>query len=269
MAEYIASGVSTAPSRAGVDGGMNPVFLAKLSPHNDFDNNGRYQVASAPGALPRVSNAPGALPRTATSATPPAPSAEAPVVTPEPAMTSEPVVVASVPMPRSAPQAKQGEAPAPQPTTIAGLIGNLFGGSRAQAAASTPSPEKEPAAGRGTNTELAAKPKQAAAVRTASATASAPVHIASAPVKTAPAPAQTASAPAWPAPKPSDAAPKAVAETARTPAWPAPSQPARTEPPHAQQPEIRTAYSTPPASSNGLLAGAQPVVPAGTFNGFR
>ena len=48
---------------------MNPVFLAKLSPHNDFDNNGRYQVAgttAAPGALPRVSNAPGALPRTAT-----------------------------------------------------------------------------------------------------------------------------------------------------------------------------------------------------------
>jgi murein L,D-transpeptidase YafK len=267
MAEYIANGVSTAPSRAGVDGGMNPVFLAKLSPRNDFDNNGRYQVASntiAPGALPRVSNAPGALPRTAT---PPAPSAEAPV-TPEPAMTSEPVVVASVPMPRSAPQPKQGEAPAPQPTTIARLFGNLFGGSKAQAAASTPSPEKEPAAGRSANTDLAPKPKQAAPVRTVSATASAPVHT-SAPVQTAPAPAQTASAPAWPAPKPSDAAPKAVAETARAPAWPALSQPAKTELPRAQQPEIRTAYSTPPASNNGLLAGAQPVVPAGTFNGFR
>ena len=89
MAEYIASGVSTVPSRTGIDGGMNPVFLAKLSPHNDFDNNGRYQVASttaAPGALPRVSNAPGALPRTATppaasvaAATPPSSSAEAPV----------------------------------------------------------------------------------------------------------------------------------------------------------------------------------------------
>ncbi len=170
-------------------------------------------------------------------------------------MTSEPVVVASVPMPRSAPQPKQGEAPAPQPTTIAGLFGNLFGGSKAQAAASAPSPEKEPAAGRSANTDLAAKPKQAAPVRTASATASAPV--------------QTASAPAWPAPKPSDAAPKAVAETARAPAWPAPSQPAKPEPPRAQQPEIRTAYSTPPASNNGLLAGAQPVVPAGTFNGFR
>ncbi|MGB7576623.1 MAG: murein L,D-transpeptidase family protein, partial [Pseudolabrys sp.] len=69
MAEYIANGVSTVPSRTGVDGGMNPIFLAKLSPQNDFDNNGRYQTASnavAPGALPRVANAPGALPRTAT-----------------------------------------------------------------------------------------------------------------------------------------------------------------------------------------------------------
>jgi hypothetical protein len=28
---------------------------------------------------------------------------------------------------------------------------------------------------------------------------------------------------------------------------------------------MRTAYSTPPASNNGLLSGAQPVVPAGTF----
>ena len=34
-------------------------------------------------------------------------------------------------------------------------------------------------------------------------------------------------------------------------------------------PEIRTAYSTPPASNNGLLTGAQPVVPAGSFNSFR
>src|SRR5206468_12825003 len=131
------------PSRTGIDGGMNPVFLAKLSPSNDFDNNGRYQVASttgAPGALPRVSNPPGALPRTASA---PAPSAAAPVK-PEPAkVESEAVVVASVPMPRPAPQPKQGEAPASQPTTIAGLISNIFGGSKAEAAPTAPSPEKE------------------------------------------------------------------------------------------------------------------------------
>ncbi|MFZ0355034.1 MAG: hypothetical protein WAM12_15330, partial [Pseudolabrys sp.] len=59
------------------------------------------------------------------------------------------------------------------------------------------------------------------------------------------------------------------AEPVRAPAWPSPSQTAKAEPPRAQQPEIRTASSTPPASNNGLLAGAQPVVPAGTFNSFR
>ena len=57
MAEYIARDVSTVPARQGIDGGMNPVFMAKLASHNEFDNNGRtYQLAGnmqAPGALPR------------------------------------------------------------------------------------------------------------------------------------------------------------------------------------------------------------------------
>jgi murein L,D-transpeptidase YafK len=253
MAEYIANGVSTVPSRSGVDGGMNPIFLAKLSPQNDFDNNGRYQVAStaaAPGALPRVSNPPGAMPRTAT-VTSPAASAEA-SVRPEPATTtSESVIVASVPMPRPAPQPKQGEAPASQPTTIAGLIGSWFGGSNAEAAPSAP--ERDVVA----RTDLAAKPKQQAApVRTVSATASAPMH--------------TASAVAAPVPAPRDPAPKAAPEIARAPAAAAPSQQAaKAEQPRPQPPEIRTAYSTPPASNNGLLTGAQPVVPAGSFGSFR
>src|SRR5207244_10545958 len=151
----------------------------------------------------------------------------------------EPAVVASVPMPRAAPKPKQGEASASQPTTIAGLISNIFGGSKAEAAPSAPSPEKEQVAARGTNTDLAAKPKQVAPVRAASAATSAPVH--------------TASTPASSATKPHDAAPKGVAEPARAPAWPSPTQTAKAEPPAAPQPELRTAYSTPPASNNGLL----------------
>ncbi|MGB2594479.1 MAG: hypothetical protein WBC87_06140, partial [Pseudolabrys sp.] len=73
--------------------------------------------------------------------------------------------------------------------------------------------------------------------------------------------------------------PKTTAAPAPAPAWPAPPQPAKAdkadkaEPPRVQpqqqQPEIRTAYSTPPASNNGLLTGAQPVVPVGSFNSFR
>jgi murein L,D-transpeptidase YafK len=261
MAEYIASGVSTVASRTGVDGGMNPVFLAKLSPPNQFDNNGRIQMANvsanAPGALPRVTNAPGAMPRTAT-VTPPAASAEAPV-RPEPAASgSEPVVVASVPMPRPAPQPKQGEAPQ-QPTTIAGLIGSWFSGSNTEAAASAP--DKEFNSARST-AELPARPKQPAPVRTASAGASVPVHAVST------AAAQTPAAAAAPTAKTREAAPKPAASPA-PPAWPSPPQPAKTEPQPAQSSEIRTAYSTPPASNNGLLSGAQPVVPAGSFGTFR
>jgi murein L,D-transpeptidase YafK len=245
MAEYVANNVSTVPSRAGIDGGMNPVFAAKLTPQAGFDNNGRtYQVASMPGTLPRVTEAPGALPR---DTTPPAAAAEAPAKR-EPATTaSKPVAVANVPVPRSAPQTKQGEAPdvEQKPTTIAGLIGSWFGGSKETSAA----PEKEQTAMRGANTDLAAKPKQAAPVRPA-------------------APATTVgTASTAPASKPREAAPKPAEAIVRAPAPTAPVQTAKAEPP--QQPELRTAYSTPPASNNGLLAGAQPVVPVGSFGSSR
>jgi hypothetical protein len=158
-------------------------------------------------------------------------------------------------MPHPAPQPKQGETPAEKPKSIAGLIGNLFGGSKSEPAAAPPPPRKEPVVAR--STDLAAKPKQAA-----------PVHTASTPVRTetAPTPVRTASAgsspwPSEPAPAPWPA-PKPAAEAAPAPK-PAPvQQPAKVETP---RPEIRTAYTAPPASNNGLLAGAQPVVPTGSF----
>jgi hypothetical protein len=186
-----------------------------------------------------VSEAPGALPR---DTTPPAAPAEASAKR-EPAPTaSKPVAVANnVPVPRSAPQTKQGEASdvEQKPTTIAGLIGSWFSGSKETPASP---PEKEQAAPRGANTDLAAKPKQATPVR-----------------PTAPATVHTAVT-VTPASKPRDAAPKPAAPAAQV-------QTAKAEPP--QQPELRTAYSTPPASSNGLLTGAQPVVPVGSFSSFR
>jgi hypothetical protein len=195
-----------------------------------------------------VAEAPGALPR---DTTPPAAPAEASAKR-EPATTvSKSVAVANVPVPRSAPQTKQGEAPhvEQKPTTIAGLIGSWFSGSKETPASP---PEKEQAAVRGANTDLAAKPKQATPVR-----------------PTAPATVHTAVTVA-PASKPRDAAPKPAEATVRAPAPPASTvqvQTAKAEPP--QQPELRTAYSTPPASSNGLLTGAQPVVPVGSFGSFR
>ena len=63
-----------------------------------------------------------------------------------------------------------------------------------------------------------------------------------------------------PAPKPT-----AVAKAAPARKPPAVQQAARQKKPAAPEPEIRTAFST-QAPSNGLLSGAQPVMPAGTFN---
>jgi murein L,D-transpeptidase YafK len=220
MANYIARDVAVVPSRSGIDGGMNPVFEAKLAIHNGFDNNGRvYQVAGnsqAPGALPRTPNPP--------------------AVTAEPAPTSQPLVMASVPMPQSAPQAKEGEAPPAQPKSIAGLLGNLFGGSPAQARPT----ESQTVALRGSNTEMAAKPKRATPVRTASVPHDKPHEATS-------------------------AEPKAVAK-AMAKSAPAPGVQQAGKEDKSPAPEMRTAYSAPPpASNNGLLQGAQPVVPAGSF----
>jgi len=111
----------------------------------------------------------------------------------------------------------------------------MFGGSNAQASPAEPA-ESQTVALRGTHTEMAAKPKQHAAFRTASM----------------PAASHAKTTTAEPA-----AVAKAVAKMT----------------PHVQQarkdaaaaPEMRTAYSAPPAPSGGLLTGAQPVVPAGSF----
>jgi hypothetical protein len=258
MAEYIARNVSTVPERNGVDGGMNPVFAAKLAAHSVFDNNGRiFQVAGntqAPGALPRTPN-------------PPASTAETPQ-TAQPA-TNEPVVMASVPMPQPAPKPKEGEAPPEQPKSIAGLLGNMFGGSKAEAKPEAPATESEPVALRGSKTEMAAaKSKHDSAFRTALA----PAALAK-PRDTAPAkPKAVADNVPEAAPKPRDFAPiKPKAVEDNTPvAAPKPrvvKQADKNETPRAPGREIRTAYSAaPPASSNGLLAGAAPVVSVGSFD---
>jgi len=217
MAEYIARGVSLAPPHVG-DGGMNPVFASKLGTQEEYDNNGRLiKVATAPGALPRTSYQ--------------APPASMVVMPASATPAAQPVMMASVPMPQPAPQAKEGEAPPEQPKSVAGLFGNLFGGSQAQARTAEP-PQSQTVALRGSNTEMAAKPKRGAVMQTASVPAAAPQS------------------------KPQEAArakPAAVAKSVPAPA------------PQRAAPEIRTAYSAPQANNDGLLSGAQPVVPAGSF----
>jgi len=229
MAEYIGRNVAVVPARAGIDGGMNPVFASKLAARSEFDNNGRtYVVAGntqAPGYLPRTSNGPAGAPQITV---PPQPSTEAV----EPA---EQPVLASVRMPQAAPKPKEGEAPA-GPTSIASLLGNVFSAKSAEPPPAPAVNANEPVKLRGSKTEMA-KAKQAPAFRTASVPATQP--------------------------KPNDAtpsAPKAVAE-----AQPRSKEGDKSETLRAAEREMRTAYSAPPAS-NGLLAGAQPVVPVGSFD---
>jgi murein L,D-transpeptidase YafK len=231
MAQYIAERVAVVPPRHNVDGGMNPVFADKIVTQPGYDSKGQpILVATAPGALPRESNTP-----------PPIVSVPTPVETGE----STPVVLASVPMPQPAPQPKIGEAPAAKPTSITGLIGNMFTGSGAQAEAAAPGeqagqPAAKPVVLRGSNSD-AAKQKHAMPVLTVSQ----------------PKPHALAAAKSKVEPK---TAPKSIAANAAKP------QPAPTDGTQTEAHEMRTAFSTSPARNSGLLTGAQPVVPAGTFD---
>jgi murein L,D-transpeptidase YafK len=224
MAKYIADGVALAPPHVG-DGGMNSVFASQLGTQEAYDDKGH---------LIRLATAPGALPRTSFQAAPqsqvvmPASAIQRPAD--QPAAT-QPVVLASVPMPTPAPQPKEGEAPPEQPKSIAGLLGNLFAGSQAQAAQPAPAPVQT-AAVRSSKTHVAAKSKQGTVMHTASA----------------------------PAAKSHEAPPRPPKDTAVAKRAPAPTAPAA----QAPAPEMRTAFQT-PQRSNGMLSGAQPVVPAGSF----
>ena len=208
------------------DGGMNPVFASQLGTQEAYDDKGH---------LIRVATAPGALPRTAFQSAPastvvmPASAAQP---APQPAAT-QPVVLASVPIPTPAPQPKEGEAPPEQPKSIASLIGNMFGGAPAEARPAAPA-QPQAVASRSSNTHLAAKQKHSTVM-------------------------QTASMPPAPHAKPHAVAPAQPTAVAKDAPAPKPQTPS--------QPEIRTAYSaTPQANNSGLLSGAQPVVPAGSFD---
>jgi cell division protein FtsN len=162
------------------------------------------------------------------------------------------VKVASVPLPTAAPPPKEGQTPAQKPTTIAGLLGNLFGG--IGTTAEPAEQEKSTVALRGSdNTELAAKPK--ARTRTAGA---GPVDL-----QAKPAPAKP-KAVARNVPAPDSKPETSPAEIRQAEARPSSNDGQASSSQQEQQPQMRTAFAPPPR--NGLLAGAQPVVPAGSFD---
>ena len=236
MAEYIADGVAVVPPRRGIDGGMNPVFAEEISTQPGYDAKGHLiQVAAAPGSLPRSDDKPAPVSMVSVPQEPPQLAS----------ISSTPIVMANVPVPPPAPEPKVGQAPPKRPTTITGLIGNIFGSSPASTETTETNAKSAPIetrSGRGNKTELAAKPKRTTHARTANA-----------------------------APKPhARPAAKAVANAAPqpTPAKPrgAPVDTAD-DTPAANKPQLRTAFSAPQSTSgNGILTGAQPVMPVGAFD---
>jgi hypothetical protein len=165
--------------------------------------------------------------------------ARAPGALPRPGGIPATTVVAPEPQPVAVANVPEPAAAAQpkqaQPTSFAGMFGTMFGGATAQAKPAAP----QTVALRGTHTEMAAKPRRNAGYRTASTSTASKPHEAA-------------------------AKPKAVMNAEAKPAEAASPPPA---------PELRTAYSAARPSTNGLLAGAQPVVPVGSFDsrwsGFR
>jgi len=126
MANYIAEGVQVAAAHVG-DGGMNPVFVDKLVSQPEYDSRGQIvQVAAAPGALPHVPNPPGTTIPRAQIQPDQAQPAQA-----RPEQSEQPTALASV------------RTPEPAPKQIAARPARIT-----------------PVALRGTNTELAAKPRR-------------------------------------------------------------------------------------------------------------
>ncbi|WP_245416725.1 L,D-transpeptidase family protein [Undibacter mobilis] len=177
----------------------------------------------------QVAAAPGSLPRGDDK---PAPATivsvpRAPQTQPEPAQ----VQLASVPVPQPAPLPKAGEAPV-QSASIGGLIGNLFGNSgTADTSAQVQVPPPAPS-----NAAPAARTTARPLTRTANV----------APVSPPAKPKAVAAAPAAASPRVAQAEPSAAA-----------AEPA---------PQLRTAFSAQPANSGGVLTGAQPVMPVGSFD---
>jgi hypothetical protein len=231
FAQLVNNNIALAENRTGVDGGMNPVFMDQLNSAPSTDGLGTQVALRAPGSLPRTPNQPPA-------------QVVPPVQNVQVASAGEDVSTsADVPVPRSAPQAKEGSAPQAE-GGIAGLIGNMFSGGSNNATAAAPTqPAPKPAA-RPRTAVAAAKP--AATMRTASASASQKPQ--------APHASTVATASKTPALRPSVKDEPAVAEAK-------PQAPAQAAP----QPEMRTAFQTTPRPKSGMLSGAQPVVPSGSF----
>jgi murein L,D-transpeptidase YafK len=218
--ELVASNVSTAPVKRGVDGGMNPVFLAQFTAPS-LDNNGRVQ-----GGAPATMATPGALPRSAKN---------------PPAQTVPPQQV-QVAEAEPAPAVETNARGSNERSGIGGLIDNIFS---SEAKSSVPAQPVPTPAVRPRTAVAAAKPAKQPVTTTLAAVKQPPQK-----------PAQVRVATQTPPPA---LRPQLKEEPTLASATP-PQQP------QAEQPrEMRTAFTSSARPQGGLLNGAQPVMPAGTF----
>jgi murein L,D-transpeptidase YafK len=237
-AQLVTRGARTAPVRTGADGGMHPVFVAAVKRNEVGVAPTAYSTASIPGTIPATVRPP-RIPELA----------EAPLVTgnaiaPPPggahSVSGEPPMQAATP---AEPVRVASAEPSSTPiTTGTAAAGNFFSG--LFSSSSTASDKKSEGGmmdraakfiglrGSDEKPAPAATPKPRAEPKVAA--------------RPAPKPAQTSSNGAI-RPKPAEAKPVETPPATRTVAQPAPA----------------AAPQTPPASA---IAGAAPVVPAGTFD---
>jgi murein L,D-transpeptidase YafK len=187
-AEWINRGTPAAPVRMGVDGGMNPTFLAAVKSHGGPG----APIKTALGTIPAHVNPPAET------------SAEAPSLASIMSLASAESKPAPAPAPRSSVQVASA---APGSSGIGGFFSNLFGSkSEDQDAATRAQPAEKPAAK--SKPAAAAKPAQAVAATTRAKSES---------NKSEPQPAETkTAAAAQPAPAKPDANAPSVPGSART-----------------------------------------------------
>jgi murein L,D-transpeptidase YafK len=240
VADLISRGTPAAPIKMATDGGMHQVFAEALQGGRavrgkDGDIE-RLIPISTPGTIPPTVNPPANVVIASTPAAP----APAAVTQPASPPRSNSIVARSPAKPQAAPAAQSTETAAATPIEkTRNFLSSLFTptGSQTQTAAAVPASPAQ-----------AAKPADlrgatAAAVRpTAAQPAPAPV------AKPKPAPTAVAEAKPTPLPEPEEAAaPRAANAGAIRPQSPV------------------SAFNGVPSNGSGLLAGAAPVIPAGSF----